>query len=71
VSPSEATDEARDKVRNYLQAGTPLVWIVYSCSTQVMARTPGGLARIARGDDRLEDAAVLPGFACPVVDLFG
>jgi Uma2 family endonuclease len=28
VSPSETADDVRDKVRDYLAAGTPLVWVI-------------------------------------------
>jgi Uma2 family endonuclease len=71
VSPSETADEVRDKVRDYLVAGTPLVWVVYPRNKEVVAHTPDGLARTVSGDAVLEDAAVLPGFSCPVANLFG
>lgn len=71
VSPGETADEVRGKVCDYLQAGTPLVWVIYPRSREVVVHTPDGLARAYSGDDRLEDAAVLPGFSCPVTDLFG
>jgi len=72
VSPSETADEVRDKVRDYLAAGTPLVWVVYPRSKEVLVHTPDGLARTVSGSDAvLEDVAVLPGFSCSVADLFG
>ncbi len=70
VSPGETADEVRNKVRDYLQAGTPLVWVVYPRSKDVVVHTPDGLARTVSGDAVLEDATVLPGFTCPVADLF-
>jgi Uma2 family endonuclease len=36
VSPGETADEVRDKVRDYLQAGTLLVWVVYPRSKDVV-----------------------------------
>ena len=36
VSSGETADEVRDKVRDYLQAGSPLVWVVYPRSKDVV-----------------------------------
>lgn len=70
VLPGETADEVRDKVHDYLTAGTPLVWVVYPRSKEVVAHTPDGLARTYSGDDWLEDPAVLSDFSCPVSSLF-
>lgn len=70
VSPSETADEVRDKVRDYLQAGTPLVWLVYARNKEVVVHTPDGIARTYSGGATLEDPTVLPDFTCPVADLF-
>ncbi len=65
VSPSETADEVRDKVHDYLQAGTPLVWVVYPRSKEVVVHTPDGLARTVSGDDRLEDWPYCPASPAP------
>lgn len=70
VSPTETADEVRGKVRDFLAAGTPLVWTVYPRSREVIAYTPDGLARTYSLDDALEFPAVLPGFRCSVQELF-
>jgi Uma2 family endonuclease len=70
VSPSETADEVQEKVFDYLLAGTPMVWVIYSRTQQVVVHTPDGLARTLRGEDRLEFAQ-LPGFSCTVAELFG
>jgi Uma2 family endonuclease len=70
VSPSETADEVRDKIREYLQAGTSVVWVVYPRNHEVLAYTPDGRARTFGPSDTLEDAAMLPGFSCPVAALF-
>jgi Uma2 family endonuclease len=70
VSPNETADEVQDRVRDYLTAGTPLVWVVYPGLAQVMVYTPDGLARVLQEQDRLEYLQ-LPGFSCPVAELFG
>jgi Uma2 family endonuclease len=69
VSPSETADEVRDKVHDFLVAGTPLVWVVYPRTKEVTVHTPDGLARTYSVKDVLE-SAVLPGFRCNVKDIF-
>ena len=70
VSPSETAEEIREKVRDYLLAGTPLVWVVYPRTREVIEHTPDGLARTRSENDTLENEAVLPGFSCVVRELF-
>jgi Uma2 family endonuclease len=70
VSPSESTDEVREKVRDYLTAGTALVWVIYPRTQEVVVHTPDGLARTYSGSDVLEPGTILPGFRCPVAELF-
>jgi Uma2 family endonuclease len=70
VSPSETADEVREKVRDFLAAGTPLVWTIYPRTSEVVVHTADGLARTYGGTDVLEYARVLPGFACTVAELF-
>ena len=70
VSPSETTEDVREKVRDFLTAGTALIWVVYARTREVIAHTPDGLARTFSGADRLSDAAILPGFAHTVSEFF-
>ena len=70
VSPSETIGTVREKVRDFLTAGTPLVWTVYPDTREVVAHTPDGLARTYTEDDILEHPDVLPGFSCKVAELF-
>lgn len=71
VSPGDTADEVREKVREYLAAGTPLVWVAYPTTREVVAHTPDGLARTYGGRSVLEAPEVLPGFQCVVAELFG
>ena len=71
VSPSETAEEVREKIRDYLKAGTPLVWVVYPRTREVIEHTPDGLARAESGSDTLEHSDILPGFSCQVETLFG
>ena len=70
VSPSETADEVREKVRDFLTAGTTLVWTIYPRTGEVVVHTADGLARTYSGTDLLEFPEVLPGFLCTVADLF-
>ena len=70
VSPSETAEDVREKVRDFLAAGTALIWVVYPRTCEVIAHTPDGLARTFREDDRLSDAAILPGYAHTVAEFF-
>lgn len=70
VSPGESAEEVREKVRDYLGAGTPLVWIVYPRSREIIVHTSDGLARTHSGSEVLERFDVLPGFRCLVAELF-
>lgn len=71
VSPSDKVGDVREKVRDYLAAGTPLVWVVYPRTREVVVHTPDGLARTYGVSDVLEGFEALPGFRCAVADLFG
>ena len=60
----------RSKVRDYLTAGTRIVWTVHLDSRDVVAHTPDGIARTFGPDATLEFPDLLPGFSCPVADIF-
>jgi Uma2 family endonuclease len=70
VSPSESAADVQEKVRDYLQAGTPLMWVIYPRSEQVVVHTTDGVARTLSGDDLLASSDVLPGFGCTVRQIF-
>ena len=70
VSPGDTAEEVRTKVREYLDAGTSMVWVVYPRSREVIVHTPDGLARTYGPEATLETPSVLPGFSCPVNAIF-
>ncbi len=70
VSPSNTASEILDKVADYLEAGTRLVWVVEPrrlCVTEYRSRTE---IRLLQGGDALDGYDVLPGFSVPVAELF-
>ena len=70
VSPNDQAEEARDKIENWLAAGVRLVWQVYPSTRVVQAYRPDGRITLYRVGDTLTADDVLPGFACPVAELF-
>jgi Uma2 family endonuclease len=70
VSPNDLAWEVDVKVTEYLQAGVRLVWVFYPDTRTVSVyRADGQAARLGVGET-LSGAEVLPGFTCPVADVF-
>ncbi|NJO81903.1 MAG: Uma2 family endonuclease [Blastochloris sp.] len=70
VSPSETAEIVREKVRDFLAAGTPSVWVIYPRTREVLVHRPDGSIHVRTEADRLDDPAILPGFQCQVQELF-
>jgi Uma2 family endonuclease len=70
LSPSENPIEVQQKVRDYLEAGTRLVWVVAPLVRTVTVYRPDGSARLVREPESLDGEDVLPGLAIPLADLF-
>jgi Uma2 family endonuclease len=71
VSPSNTWSDVAAKVRDYLEAGTRLVWIVDPRSRTVTVHRGGEPPQVVGGGDPLDGADVLPGFRLKVERLFG
>jgi Uma2 family endonuclease len=69
-SPNDIADKVERKVREYLDGGVRLLWVVYPETRTVLVRRPGGADTTLTEDDMLEGEDVLPGFSVPVRDLF-
>lgn len=70
VSPNDSYEEVVEKVLDWLRAGTRLVWVVNPRTRTVAIHAPGADARMLHESDTLTGGEVLPGFACPVAELF-
>jgi Uma2 family endonuclease len=70
ISPSETAMDVREKLREYFDAGTPMVWFVYPRQREVVVHTPDGVSRTYGGQSVLEVPDLLPGFRCVVAELF-
>ena len=63
-------EEVLEKMREYFQAGTRLVWFVFSVAQEVYAYTTPTTTRIFTRADDLTADPVLPGFKLPLANLF-
>ena len=70
VSPSDRMTEVREKVREYLEAGVRLVWVVDPRRETVTIFAADGTERVLRAGDTLDGGDVLPDFRLPVADIF-
>jgi Uma2 family endonuclease len=71
LSPNDDPVEVQQKVRDYLEAGSRLVWVVAPRPRTVTVYRPDGSARLVCEPGGLEGEDVLPGFALPLAELFG
>jgi len=70
VSPSDRAAEVLAKVAEYLEAGTQLVWVVYPQTQKIVVYRPSADVQMLSVGDTLEGGDVVPGFACPVAEVF-
>jgi Uma2 family endonuclease len=73
VSPTNHAAQVLGKVREYLKAGVPLVWVVYPSAREVHvfdARDHSVVGRL-QGTDILKGEPVLPAFELDLATLFG
>jgi Uma2 family endonuclease len=70
ISPNEYAVDVDEKTRQYLQAGTKQVWLVYPRSKSISVYTSLRDVTIYTQEDDLSGGDVLPGFACKVADIF-
>jgi Uma2 family endonuclease len=69
-SPYDTEGEMVDKVNDYLLAGTPLVWVISPAFRTVTVYRPDAEPALFNRTQTLSADPVLPGFSCPVADLF-
>ena len=70
LSPSDQQGELWAKIDNYLDAGTPLIWIVDPHFRTVDVYRPNDQPRRVAGQDELSDESHLPGFRVSVNQFF-
>jgi Uma2 family endonuclease len=70
LSPDDRRAEVDAKVREYLSGGVRLVWIVDAELRTVTAHPQWGAAATLTEDAVLDAGDVLPGFSCPIHEIF-
>lgn len=71
ISPNDVYYRVEQKVREYLEAGVRMVWLVNPDDRTVRVFSKGQHISVQLGpDDDLTGDEVLPGFSCRVADLF-
>jgi Uma2 family endonuclease len=70
LSPSDNPIDIQQKVRDYLEAGARLVWVVAPQAKTLTVYRADGSARLLREQDVLDGEDVLPGFSIPAAELF-
>lgn len=70
ISPSETAKDIKQKLRQFLDAGSSEVWLIYPEEREAEVYTCEGRFRTLKADDSLECPTVLPGFSVRLGDLF-
>ena len=70
VSPNDLVYDVAEKVREYLEAGFPLVWVLYPEDRTVIVHPNGEEAHLLGPTREITAEAAMPGFRCRVAELF-
>ena len=70
LSPADSLAGIDDKIREYFENGTRLVWIVDTLRRTIDIRRSAGDSLLLHETDTLSGEDVLPGFALPLSDIF-
>jgi Uma2 family endonuclease len=70
LSPSESPIQIQEKIRDYLEAGTSLIWVVAPKAKTVTVYRPDGSARFLREHETLAAEDLLPGLSIPLTEIF-
>jgi Uma2 family endonuclease len=70
VSPNDEAEGLELKLLDYLDAGIPLIWVIYPIARTAVVYRAGGTASRLRAHDELQGEDVIPGFSCRLDALF-
>jgi len=70
LSPSECMSDVLDKVNEYFQAGTKIVWVIVPKTETVIVYRPDGSVKRLTKDDEVDGEDVVTGFRCPINEIF-
>lgn len=70
ISPNDRPGELLAKVGQLLDAGSKLVWVIDPVRARAVVYRENGDVMIVAPDGALDGETVLPGFTCPIADVF-
>jgi Uma2 family endonuclease len=70
VSPSDRAGEIQAKVSDWLNAGSRLVWVIDPARKRTVVYRADGSVDLLANRDALSGEDVLPGFSCPLEDIW-
>jgi Uma2 family endonuclease len=70
ISPDDRYARIQQKVKYYLEKNVRLLWVVDPDDRSATVHRPGRMMDILNENDTLTGEDVLPGFSCPVAQLF-
>jgi Uma2 family endonuclease len=71
LSPGDRPAEVLEKIADWLETGTRLVWVIEAERRRARVHRSDGTIDIVREDQPLEGEDVLPGFSCPLREVLG
>ncbi len=71
ISPNDSASKVARKIRDFLNAGVPMILVIDPDGPSVQVIRGDGTARFLYVGDMIDGGDVLPGFTCPVASLFG
>jgi Uma2 family endonuclease len=69
MSPNDTADDIQEKVLEYLQYGTRLIWVIYPKTRTVVVHTPE-MTHTVTSSGTLNGGDVLPKLKLPVSEIF-
>jgi Uma2 family endonuclease len=70
IESAERPKAMQQRIQDYLDAGTELVWVIHLETSAVTVYRADGSARLLRESDVLDGEDVLPGLQIPLQELF-
>jgi len=70
ISPGDRPGEVLAKVADWLSAGTRLVWVLDPARRVARVYRADGTEQILTAEESLDGGDVVPGFSCPVGEIF-
>lgn len=70
LSPDDSACEVEEKVADYFEAGTRMVWVVNPRRRTVTVYRSPQTSTILSATDELDGQEVVPGFRCRIADIF-